>query len=73
MGPMVGFDEHGKSLPPPGFDSHSVQPVASRVIFQIIQNRTKGSDRNLHIAGSHLSLSDCSLTKLPVSAVELCR
>jgi len=74
VGPMVDFDGQGRSLPPPALDSQSVQHVASRVTFQIIQNRTKGFDRilpHLHIAGPYLSLSECSLTTLPVSAVEL--
>ena len=30
LGPRAGLDWCGKSLPPPGFDSRTVQPVASR-------------------------------------------
>ena len=30
MGPRAGLDRFGKSRPPPGFDTRTVQPVASR-------------------------------------------
>ena len=30
MGPRAGLDRCGKSLPPPGFDHRTVQPLASR-------------------------------------------
>ena len=30
MGPKAGLDGRGKSRPPPGFDSATVQPVESR-------------------------------------------
>jgi hypothetical protein len=30
VGPRAGLDRCGKSRPPPGFDSRTVQPVASR-------------------------------------------
>jgi hypothetical protein len=30
MGPRAGLDGCGKSRPPPGFDTRTVQPVASR-------------------------------------------
>jgi len=30
MGPRAGLDRCGKSYPPPGFDTPTVQPVASR-------------------------------------------
>ena len=30
MGPKAGLGRCGKSRPPPGFDSRTVQPVASR-------------------------------------------
>jgi len=29
VGPRAGLDMYGKSRPPPGFDSRTVQPVAS--------------------------------------------
>jgi len=34
MGPRVGLDSFGKSHPPPGFDSRTVQPVANRCAIQ---------------------------------------
>jgi len=30
VGPRAGLDGCGKSRPPPGVDSHTIQPVASR-------------------------------------------
>jgi len=36
VGPRAGLDKHGKSGPPPGLDSRSVQPVARRYTYWAI-------------------------------------
>jgi len=43
VGPRVGVDGCGKSLPPPGFDPRTVQPVASRYTDWVIPVHTGAS------------------------------
>jgi hypothetical protein len=42
VGPRAGLDGCGNSLPPPGFDSRTVLPLASRYTDCIIQGHLMG-------------------------------